>query len=235
MPYKKLLLSTISLCMYVCAFAQIKVPACPLDSADFQKSYQWRMWQRDTTLTENVSNYLNYFVALQRNFLPSNFELRKAVRAKLNKQEIADLKTLDSLYLFDLSVKRSYYLGETPGFNKNLPAFTYLNFIMVFEVFKHYPDVQALQNMADFRSSKRQTKNEFREKLNAVMVDMEEETDGRRWAKYRLQFQAFQNSMTNFKKEEGIVEMWQNTGLLTEKERFNYNWINFLIWCTRDY
>jgi len=63
----------------VSAFGQIKIPTCPLDSADFATNTQRKLWKLDSLQVPDVENRINYLAALHRNFLPQHFPLRRKV------------------------------------------------------------------------------------------------------------------------------------------------------------
>lgn len=125
----------------ITAFGQLKIPDCPLDSADFTTNTQRKLWVRDTQQVSQVENRINYLANLHRNFLPKKFPLKRRIKAMLNSHEPTVLHALDSLYLHEMLGVRDRYLGKTPGFNDNLPVFTRLNFVITFEAFELYPDL----------------------------------------------------------------------------------------------
>jgi hypothetical protein len=209
------------------AYSQLKIPSCPLDSSDFSKPTQPKMWRIDTLQVIDVEHRINYLSALHRNYLPLHLMLKNKVKQFLNDRESDALNSLDSLYRSELSRKRNVFLGGTPGFNENLPIFTHLNFVVIFETMGFYPDVYVVffnmilppPTITKFANKKIEiiyssTKRRFKEKTDS-------------------EFQSFLEGMQTLREKEHCWLFGQGT--VSPEEREKYEWINFLLWCNRTY
>ena len=213
--------------------AQIQIPPCPLDSSDFTSKTQRKMWGYDTLFTTDIELGINYLAALHRNFLPSHKSLKDSIKNLLHTDDLAALRRIDSIYCHRLSILRAAYLGETPGFNENLPVFSHLNYVIDFEIFRFYPDLYAiLLNPVQGISKKRMPYDE-RKDLLAAIDGLYAGTQSAVFREHGDAYRAFLDKLTKLQEKHHYRPMWQ--GSIEETEREKYQRINFLIWCSRKY
>lgn len=213
--------------------AQIIVPPCPLDSADFTSKTQRKMWGYDTLFTTDITHKINYLAALHRNFLPSHKSLKDSVKNRLDTENLAALKRIDSFYYDRLGILRAAYLGENPGFNENLPVFAHLDYVVVFEIFRFYPDLYAILFNPVQGVSKKRTPYDERKSLLAAIEGLYAGTQQTLFREHGAAYRAFLDKLSKLQKKHFYYPMWQ--GSIEEAEREKYNRINFLIWCSRKY
>ena len=212
---------------------QIQVPPCPLDSADFTSKTQRKMWGYDTLFIIDIELGINYLAALHRNFLPSHKSLKDSVKNLLHTDDLAALKRIDSFYCDRLSILRAAYLGETPRFNENLPVFAHLNYVVVFEIFRFYPDLYAILLNPVQGFSKKQMPYDERKDLLAAIDGLYAGTQSAIFREHSAAYRAFLDKLSKLQEKYRYHPMWQ--GAIDEAEREKYHRINFLIWCSRKY
>jgi len=225
-----ILLLAISFCSSWTVSAQIKIAPCPFDSADFETPQQKKMWLYDTTLLKDVEYRINYLTALHRNYLPLHHDLKKVVAQKLNKAEKEALLSISELYQTELLKKRAIFLGAEPEFNQNLPIFSHLDWVIIFETLHFYPDVNAiLVNPQHVAQPMALTDTEIREKIEQIYTS----SNSRFKEKIDKEFHSFLNGMKSLQETEHSNLVWQ--GNISPEEREHFDWINFLIWCNKRY
>jgi hypothetical protein len=214
------------------AFSQIKSAYFPQDSVDFPKEYNYKQWRMDTIHIVGLEARINSLVVLHRNHLPKYRRLQKAVKEKLDQKTKDELAVLEGIYMGELIKYRRIYLGGKKGFNEELPIFSHLNFVVIFETLSFYPDVyRVLINNAFVVYNADKTSSKNRESASEMIDLIYERTQKRLKPLFDDRFKSFLEGLASVEKSSGVSLPWG--GSISPESREQYDWVSFLLWCNR--